>query len=313
MKKSFLSASARLLLASLCFFHGLSPIGAEAKEAGAPAIAAPASTALKPALWVVKDEDTTIYLFGTIHALRDDENWMSAPVEAAFEASDTLVLEVIAPENPQEMQTKVREYAVNPEGPALSSRLGTEDRAAYHAALAAYSIPPAALDIFQPWYVATMLTMLPLMKAGYDPEQGVETQLTKLAKPAGKSIGALETVDQQFAIFRQISDADQISFLNESVKLHSEATAMVDKMVSHWRGGQADELGQLMNEALAGSPDLAEALLYRRNAIWAGQLQDRLKKPGTEFVAVGAGHLAGERSVQHYLAARGLTALRMNY
>lgn len=312
MKKLLFSAPPWLLFAPLCFFSSLTLASVEAKEP-ATAMVAPAKTALKPALWVLKDDDTTIYLFGTIHALRDGEDWMSPPVKAAFEASDKLVLEIIAPESPQDMQAKVLKYAVNRDGPALSSRLSPEKRAAYHAALAAYAMPPAALDTFHPWYVATMLTMLPLMKAGYDPQQGVEARLTSLAKPAKKALEALETVDQQFAIFRNISDAEQIHFLNESVKMHGEATALVDKMVGYWRSGQADELGQVMNESLESSPDLAEAMLYQRNEIWASQLQDRLNEPGTQFIAVGAGHLAGERSVQHYLKARGLTALRLDY
>jgi hypothetical protein len=58
---------------------------------------------------------------------------------------------------------------------------------------------------------------------------------------------------------------------------------------------------------------LAEALLYQRNEIWSGQLQDMLKQPGSIFVAVGAGHLAGEQSVQDYLKDRGLTAQRVRY
>ena len=56
---------------------------------------------------------------------------------------------------------------------------------------------------------------------------------------------------------------------------------------------------------------LAEALLYNRNEKWAGWVDDRMDRPGTVFIAVGAGHLAGERSVQDFLGERGFTVTRV--
>jgi uncharacterized protein YbaP (TraB family) len=52
-------------------------------------------------------------------------------------------------------------------------------------------------------------------------------------------------------------------------------------------------------------------LIRKRNAAWADWLTKRLDKPGTIFVAVGAGHLAGEDSVQTMLDAKGLRATRL--
>ncbi|MGI9360936.1 MAG: TraB/GumN family protein, partial [Parasphingorhabdus sp.] len=55
-----------------------------------------------PALWVVKDEDTTIYLFGTIHILKPGLSWFDEAVKDAFDESEELVVEMIQPE-PAEM------------------------------------------------------------------------------------------------------------------------------------------------------------------------------------------------------------------
>ena len=49
---------------------------------------------LHPALWMVKDADTTIYLFGTIHALRPGMPWFGGQVAQAFAESATLVTEI---------------------------------------------------------------------------------------------------------------------------------------------------------------------------------------------------------------------------
>ena len=68
-----------------------------------------------------------------------------------------------------------------------------------------------------------------------------------------------------------------------------------------------------MNEAMATSPETARILLTDRNRRWADTLKARMDQPGTVFVAVGAGHLAGEGSVQQFLAEHGHTAERIAY
>ena len=94
----------KLLLAAAL---ALTPVSLLAQSAS-PAPTAPAArpAALPdadPALWVVRDADTTIYLFGTFHLL-DGRPWFNDEVRAAFDASDELVLEARIPENPAELQ-----------------------------------------------------------------------------------------------------------------------------------------------------------------------------------------------------------------
>jgi uncharacterized protein YbaP (TraB family) len=84
-------------------------------------------------------------------------------------------------------------------------------------------------------------------------------------------------------------------------------------MVVLWAKGDPDGLAVAMNESLAATPELAQTLLYDRNARWAEALKARMEQPGTVFVAVGAGHLAGEKSVQDYLKQHGLTVSRVDY
>jgi uncharacterized protein YbaP (TraB family) len=82
-------------------------------------------------------------------------------------------------------------------------------------------------------------------------------------------------------------------------------------MVKAWSEGDADRLAALMNESMKDDPALAERLLYARNRNWAQWIDDRLDQPGTVFMAVGAGHLAGKESVQDALATRGIQSVRV--
>ncbi|OHD06814.1 MAG: polysaccharide biosynthesis protein GumN [Sphingopyxis sp. RIFCSPHIGHO2_12_FULL_65_19] len=284
------------------------PVAATAEPA-TPA----ATTDADPALWVVKDKDTTIYLFGTVHVLKPGLSWFDEAVKTAFDKSDQLMLEMVLPEDQAQVAKDMMPLAIDQTGKTLSSRLDPEQLAAYQAAMASVGLPAAQFDMFEPWFPAITLSMLPLTKLGYDPEQGAEKQLTRLAKTKSKPIAGFETFTEQLGFFDTLPETQQVAFLNSVVKDLDKLGPQLDKMVLLWAKGDPDGLATAMNESLAATPELAKTLLWDRNARWADQIKTRMDQPGTVFVAVGAGHLAGEKSVQDYLKDRGLTAKRVKY
>ena len=284
----------------------------ERQAAPAPAAAPAATTDADPALWVVKDDDTTIYLFGTVHVLRPGLSWFDEAVKTAFDASDEVVLELVMPDDAT-AQAAVMKHAVNTSGTTLTAILPEDERAAYLQSLTNIGVPPAALDQYQPWFAATNLSIMTLMKAGYDANSGAEKVITAAAKEAGKPVSGLETMDQQLGFFSGLSKDSQIALLTSTVEELPNATKMTDDMVAKWGAGDPQGLGELMNESLRETPELSKVLLADRNARWAEWINTRMAKPGTVFIAVGAGHLAGDDSVQTMLAKRKLTATRVDY
>ncbi len=316
MKKWFktLAATCAVIPFAQC---ALGP-GGNSAVAAEPATAtqqapAPTATDADPALWVVKDEDTTIYLFGTVHVLKPGLSWFDEAVKTAFDKSDQLMLEIVLPEDQAEMVKVMMPLAIDQSGRTLSSRLKPEQLAAYQAAMASVGLPAAQFDMFEPWFPAITLSVLPLTKLGYDPEQGAEKQLTGFAKTAGKPVAGLETLPEQLGFFDTLPETQQVAFLNSVVNDLDKLGPQLDKMVMLWAKGDPDGLATAMNESLAATPELAKTLLWDRNARWADQLKARMDEPGTVFVAVGAGHLAGQHSVQDYLKERGLTVKRVEY
>ncbi|MEL6488291.1 MAG: TraB/GumN family protein [Pseudomonadota bacterium] len=285
--------------------------------ASAPALAdehnaAPEATseAKGPALWKVADEDTTIYLFGTVHALPSDIEWYDKDIAAALSASDTLVTEIrMDPKSEQDMQQLALAKGMLTDGSTLRSLLSEEQVMAYDAALGGLGLPATAFDRFEPWMAGLSLTMVPLLQQGYSPDSGVEKVL--LTKIGDKPQDALETAEFQLDLFDTLPQDKQIAFMMEAVEGIDEAKAVLDAMVAEWLEGDADALAQLMNEGLS-DPTIADALLYNRNAKWVEWIETRLDStPGTVFIAVGAGHLAGEKSVQDLLAKRDIDVERV--
>ena len=274
--------------------------------------AKPAATDADPALWVVKDADTKIYLFGTVHMLKPGLSWFDEGVKRAFDESGQLVLELVMPPD-AEMQRLVSELGMTSGGPALPDQLPPAEAAKFRAALPEMGLDAHALDRAEPWLAATMLSSLPLRQLGYDDKDGAEAVLTAAAKAAGKPVTGLETAREQLGYFDRLSPPAQRALLVDTIDDLPKAGASIDRMIAAWRAGQPDQLAKLMNEDLDRSPELAEAVLAQRNRNWAAWIAKRMQAPGTVFVAVGAGHLAGGASVQAELAKRGLKAERVAY
>ena len=165
-----------------------------------------------PALWKVADEDTTIYLFGTIHALPADVVWYDAEIDHALQSADTVVTEILMdPENEAAMQQLALQRGMFTDGTTLRSVLDDEQRATYEAALGGLGLPVASFDAFEPWMAGLTLTMLPLLQQGYDLNAGVDKII--LANSADKPKDALETADFQLGIFDGLPQDEQIAFL----------------------------------------------------------------------------------------------------
>ncbi len=262
-----------------------------------------------PALWKVADDDTTIYLFGTVHIMPKEIQWYDAEIAEALAASDTVVTELkMDPASEAAMQQLAMQQGMFTDGTTLRSLLSEEQVTAYEAALAGLGVPAAAFDGFEPWMAGLTLSMLPVMQQGYDLESGVDNVI--LGKAGEKPADALETAEFQLGLFDGLPQEKQVEFLMEAVEAVPSAKETIDAMVAEWVEGDADGLAVVMNENL-DDPELAEALLYTRNANWADWIATRLDEPGTVFIAVGAGHLAGERSVQDYLAQREIETTRV--
>jgi uncharacterized protein len=264
-----------------------------------------------PALWVVKDGDTTIYLFGSVHVLKPGMGWFDDGVKAAFDASDTLVLELVEPPA-AEVAKIMADLSIDKSGNSLREKMSAEDRAVFEDALKKLKIAPETLDPLDPWAAALNVYYAGLFKSGYDPLSGVETQLTAAAKVARKPVIGLETMRSQLLIFDRLPLTTQIGYAVDVAKAVDDIEDETDKLVARWARADIDGVASIMNEGF-DSLGLTEPLLTRRNANWARWIAQRMKKKGTVFVAVGAGHLAGPVSVQQLIEAYGLKAERVNY
>jgi hypothetical protein len=288
------------------------PACAQQPAASSPPKAAPAAADSDPALWVVRDADTTLYLLGTIHVLKPGLSWFDEAVRAAFDRSDELKLEIVEPD-PATMSGLIQARGMAAAGPTLTERLPAKARPALAKYMGQIGLPQAGYDRMRPWLAATFLQVQSLVKVGYDPASGPEKVLADAAKRAGKPVTGLETVEQQIGFFSGLSDTAQVAMLADTLDEMPTMQRTMGRMVDEWSKGRTDYLARELNDSLATSPEAMKVLLTDRNDRWADWIKGRLAQPGTVFIAVGAGHLAGKGSVQEALAKRGVRTVRVKY
>ena len=285
----------------------------------APSIAqtAPAAAAklpdTDPALWVVKDSDTTIYLFGTFHALDGKTDWFNDEVKAAFDRSSKVYLEIVKPENQAEMAPLIRKYWMATDGKPLTSKLSEKGKKDLAAALASVGGTTAMVEPMKPFAASMVLAALGMQKVGKTGEQGAEAVITAAAKQTSKPVDQLETIEFQMQLFDKLPEAEQVRMLEYSAATFGDMEKIFARMTKAWNDGDAEGLAAMMNEMQSQSPAMHQLLLTGRNATWAKWIENRMKTPGTVFIAVGAGHLAGKDSVQDYLAKQNIKTARVKY
>lgn len=309
--RSVFGAALGLGLAGAILFQPASAL-AEAATVIAPAAQSrPAGADAGPALWVIRDADSTIYLYGTVHMLRPTTLWRWARVEQAFDSADEVWLEIANPDDQAALIPLIQQHGLAPDRP-LSSLLTAEENARLTEAAASIGVPAAQMNAFRPWLAGLTLSVSPLVKAGYDPNSGVELALKARAEAAGKPVRGLETIDEQVRILAGLPEAEQLAFLRTTLDSYEDATVELDRLVDAWSRGDVRTVERLGVRPMRNESRVVyRAMLVDRNANWAGQIQQMLEGSGTVFIAVGAAHLAGDDSVQRILQRRGVRAVRV--
>ena len=265
----------------------VSLLAAAAIAVASPAVAQPQAPP-EPAIFEIHDSDTTIYLFGTFHALDGNPQWFDRGVRDAFEQSNELVLETLLPE-----------------GPNAAEQL--KDAVAHEAA----AKPSAA-------FLATTKMAISASRAqGMQVDNGADMVLRHVAESEGKPVEQLETLQFQLNMFNQLSAAAPAMPANARPGDPVAAQPMEDlshtlaDLQSAWKRGDQSVFIQMLDQLRTGSPQTYRLMFTERNARWADWIAARLQTPGTVFVAVGAGHLAGKDSVLVRLAEKGIPSQRV--
>ncbi|MEY2760053.1 MAG: hypothetical protein RIR33_3831 [Pseudomonadota bacterium] len=274
---------------------------------GAPALA-------QPAMWAVRDADSTLYMLGTVHLLRPETQWRTPALDKAIAEAEELWLELPTTDAAAmavEMMPLVARYGLSP-GKRLSDVLTREEMKTLDEAAKLAGLSASQLNMFRPWFAALTISNAAVMRAGYDPLSGVDSKIEALFLERGIKPKGLETAELQIRVFAGMTPEQELRYLRETMEEYGDAPIELDAMVDQWARADLPALeAMFVSEMKTEEPDLYAALLTNRNASWVSQIEGILAGKGVSFMAVGAGHLIGPDSVIAMLEARGVTAERV--
>ncbi|HEX8585534.1 MAG TPA: TraB/GumN family protein [Allosphingosinicella sp.] len=275
----------------------------------------------KPGLWLLADEDTKIYLFGTIHMLPPGFKWRSPAFDKVAAEADELVVET-ASDADGSLDAAMLIAILLKEPVPILERVPADKRPALKAAIEKGNVPLQAMSMIRTWMVAVTLGLADSLDGwgveDSDEAPGVEDVLEAEFRAAKKPIGSVESPQAALDAFNAMPEFEQRAMLLDTIAALGEdedeaeaAEAEDDNADDHlWAKGRFDEAYAIYMKDFP--PLLYDGLVRKRNAAWTLWLAERLKKPGTVLFAVGAAHLAGPDSVQAMLAKNGLQAKRVN-
>ena len=262
-------------------------IVAAALAAATPAVAPPAAPPAEPAMFVVRDADTTIYIFGTFHALDGQSQWFGD-------------------QRPRRLRAVRRAGARN-----THSRKGRRPSRSSAPGFRPPSVTPSAS------FLATTRMAINAGRAqGMQVGNGADMVLRHVAEAEGKPVEGLETLQLQIDMFNRLPPAPA-----RSPQRQPAATAAARsmgcprrwrEMQAAWKRGDQSVFVRMLEQLKAASPDTYRMMFTERNDRWADWIRARMQTPGTVFVAVGAGHLAGPDSLLVRLAERGIPSQRVH-
>jgi uncharacterized protein YbaP (TraB family) len=268
------------------------------------------TAAADPAMWVVKDADSTVYLLGTIHVLKPGVSWRSEKLDAALKSSDEYWMEADIEADPAIAQTYAMNFGMDSRR-SLAEAVGEANFAKVLDVAKRYDIPTDQLHRMRPWLATMVLMRAQVVGTGYDPELGVDRTLEKEAVAAGKPVKPFETVSEQFGYLADMPDKIAAEMLIQTLDEVEEGMKIVDALEAAWLAGDVKQLQRIGPDKMRKeAPELFDAMLMRRNTKWVKQIDTMLKGSGTQFIAVGAAHLVGKDSVPDQLGKLGYKVQR---
>lgn len=268
-------------------------------------------------LWKVEHNGNTVYLLGSIHVANDKMYPLRPEIEAAFEASQYLGVEVdLTKVDQTEIQKFLTEKGSYTDGSKLKDHISADTYNKVVALLKANALAGDAFDSYKPWVVTQGISSLQMQTTDYTPDTGIDLYFTQKAAKLNKPVIELENMQLQLNMFDQFSDGLQEKLLLDTLDSLKQtdkaaATASLDALSQMWMQGDEQSL-VAMTQSVAKEPEYYKGLVSDRNANMAKHVKEYLNsnKKATYLVVVGALHMLGDDGIVTQLQKDGFNVVK---
>ena len=260
-----------------------------------------------PAIWKVTDYNSTLYVFGTMHLIPQDGDWLRDDLKAVVRESGTVFFEVDTTKRGRIDATVLSaQLGFRQDGLRLADGLDNYQLKLLDAVANNGNIPLSTLDSMKPWLASEFLTLSAAQTAGLSADLSADEALKSMARRQQKNVIYLESVEDQIRAVADLPEGLQIEVLTETMEDFDDIGNQLVRMFKGWAVGQTDFLTQQMIAPMKlEAGELYRSVLVDRNEKWAKILIPHLEGEGTSLVAVGIAHLLGEESLLEHFKESG--------
>lgn len=275
-----------------------------------------ANAGAKGVAWVVEDEDTKVYMFGSIHVGTPDMYPMHKKLTKAFEESDGLFVEANLLD-PTGMDYYIEKAMFN-DGRTIKDVVSEETYAKLQKVAEQLEMPIEELEMQKPWLLSNNFSSMMMDGAfGLTAEEmamhGVDMQFLLTAYLQQKPIYELEGINAQVDMFEALSPEAQeeslaaaLDGILEPTEQSEEDVQLMADWFTNWVKGDVEKFAESLTEMEGDTSEFNQMLFGKRDAEMAAKLVDVLEEQkGTFFVVVGAGHFLVDKNIRYHLEESG--------
>jgi uncharacterized protein len=280
-----------------------------------PAGAAPPAAgdgAPKHFLWKATGPKGVVYLLGTIHIGKADFYPLPSIIEDSFTKADTLIeeIDISEPAEAARIERRLAEEGSYPNGETITNHLSEVTRSHLAAYVKKGVLTEPAIAHMRPWLVSMLVDLGEMKQMGFDPSYGLDQHFLEEALQSHKQIGALEDADSQLKLFTSLSEELQDRLLLSTLVDMEKLPDVVHLLTRAWQSGDTAAMQEVITRPTREYPQL-KALMIKvlddRNTAMTAKIEQFLQTPESYFVAIGAGHLVGEKGILSQLRRKNFT------
>lgn len=269
-------------------------------------------------LWKVSDENSSVWLFGSIHFADSSFYPLPSEIENAFRNSTALAVEMDISDS--ETQEKTAEEFLKEgmftDGRTLKDILPDSLWKTLDSISTTLGMKTENFLPMRPWMAATLIASAAIASTGIQQELGIDMVMLDSAYAQGKEIIALETPEEQVESLSKSEgpeETDGIAYLESTFREYSKLNQMIKEVISAWKRADVVSLqkslsaDQNMNES---EKRLNERMFNQRNKKMKKEILNFLENDKQVFVVVGVGHLILENNLLEMLSENGLKIQR---
>lgn len=263
-------------------------------------------------VWKVSDADSTVFLAGSVHLLREKDLPIPDAFDRVYAESEEIVFEIdMATMMRPETAAEMRELGSLPEGERLSDRLGEATMKRLRSYLKDRGMPEDFFESYAPGMVFLLLSSFEATRLGAKPELGLEMTYFERSRKDKKPSRGLETIAYQISRLNSFENTQIEELINGTLDELPDSEETLDAITEAWKTGQDTDLAEVIGESETFSTELRDVLLVQRNRNWIPEIEKALATDRDVMFLVGAAHLVGEESVVDLLREKGLEVTQL--